>query len=135
MKIDDLNKYRLAIVDEDGNLFSFERKIGQMHQDCILEYTKSKNIQTTNIETLVKSGHCLFYNLNNKNFATFLPNELNIMQQYTLEYLTNYMQNISEMQVVYENGDSVDLENNISNKFSSIALEKYYNKKEELRSK
>ena len=77
----------------------------------------------------------MFYNLNNKNFATFLPNELNIMQQYTLEYLTNYMQNISEMQVVYENGDSVDLENNISNKFSSIALEKYYNKKEELRSK
>lgn len=131
--MENINMYRLLIVNSKGEIFSYPKITGQMHNDCINDYVKKESLDYSSIMDLLNRGDCLFYNLGNGNFTTLLPSDLTTMQSYTLDNLCNYMDEVNNMVVETIDGREYSLNDSIGDLFSTKVIQSYYDNKKNIK--
>lgn len=125
---ENLIRYRLIIIDEEGKVFPYEREIGKMHHDCLMEFLEEKKLNRMNIAEILDAGCVQLYNMDNGVYQFFMPDTLNDDQIYTLEYLTNFFEGLKELRVDKLDGKHFEFTDNFEKNFSEFVLQSYCDK-------
>ena len=127
----DILKYRLVIIDNDGEIIKYPWKIGLGHQDCLDEFSRVKGYDYSSYDFLIQEGNCLFYNCGLNMLVVRLPKDLNESQLYAIDYIENFLDNVTYMEVSKGLGKEQKeyiFDRNIRENFSMEIIQSFYNK-------
>jgi len=127
----DILDYRLVVIDKDGSITKFSWEIGKGHQACLDDFAKENGYDYSSYDFLLAQGVCLFYNCGLNMVIVRLPFELNDHQLYSLDYIENFLDNVTYMEVAKglgkEQQEFVFFEN-IKERFSGDVIQSFYDK-------
>lgn len=125
----DILEYRMVILDNVGELIKYSFDFG-MHQSCLDDFANTKKYSYSSRDYIVGNGNGIFYNFGNQMVGVILPEKLNFEQLYSLDYIENWLYNVSYMEVVIFGKDKKEefiFEEDIQNNFSKEVIQYYYN--------
>jgi len=125
--VKNLSDYRLVILDEIGEINTYNRTFG-MHQDCLNDFSKKNNYEYCMVDYITKKGNVIFINAEHGNLGVYLPGILNNKQLYMMEYLSNFLGNLKNLEFCKYVGDKVEFSQyseNFSEHFSDM-IQSYY---------
>lgn len=125
----DILEYRMVILDNDGEVIKYSFDFG-MHQSCLDDFAIVNKYLYSNKEYIVSNGNGIFYNFGNQMVGAILPEKLNFEQLYSLDYIENWLYNVSYMEVVILGKDKKEefiFEEDIQNNFSREVIQYHYN--------
>lgn len=73
------------------NGFFSLKKIGYLHDDCLVDYCKKKKLEITSTipEIIQNTNSAIFYNISDDCIVSYLPKKLSNNQLYQLEIFTD----------------------------------------------
>lgn len=89
---------RVVILDTEGNIVKYSYDFAQ-HQSCCFDFAEKNGYEYSGVCYLAKRGNGVFQMMGNDNLVAFLPDKLNDMQLYGLEYMGNFLDNIEYLRV------------------------------------
>ena len=128
-----ITDYNLVVVDQEGEIYRYERLIEDRHQDCLVDYQKKKNYPTSDRVAIARDmGDALFYMYNQTQAAGFMPKEISDDQLYALEVLQMEMDDLRLLEIrKFRDNDYQDFcltGDNIGEQFSTVVLQSYFEK-------
>ncbi len=121
--------YRAIFFKPNGEMVYYPMKIGDSHQQLLFDFCKDNGIDYPSIDSLLKHQYGGFYHANNGIFIAFLPNSLTEEEYYALDLQTNFMDDITYMEVhIDEKAENFTLKNDVGDNFSKQVLQYYFDR-------
>jgi len=96
-----LSENRLVVVDKEGTIHPYKKKIGVQHQECLDHYAKKNRYDYSNINHVVKNEeNAVFYNVDRGMFVAYLPPNIEDDQLDALTSLAMQMEEITYLEVL-----------------------------------
>lgn len=128
-----IKENRLFVLEEDGNWVNYLKEVGTMHDDCLINYCKRKELEITSTipEMIGSTNSIIFYNVSDDVIIVYLPSVLSDEQLYQLELFDEEeLMNVTylEARKIGEQEEEFYLEDDVARKFSEEVIQSYYRK-------
>lgn len=128
-----LKENRMLILEKDGEWVDYLRVPGYLHEDCLRNYAKRKQLENNSIEHIIKKEQsAIIYIINEKTLLGFLPAKITDEQMYQLDlFTTTCLNDVEYLEVKKYNSEQEHFtyQDNIAEKFSNEVIQSYFKNK------
>lgn len=130
-----IRENRTMILEKTGIWKNYEKKVGNMHQECLDDYAGKRHLINASIDNIIEQEKCIIIrNLDNHMFLCNMPEQLSNDQLYQLELLSTLsLDDVTYMEVQIHNRENEQfvLIDSVAEQFSNEVIQSYYQKKQD----